>query len=262
MLGGCQAFVDNIPLSDFVNQDFADEKDQEFDEESNIKLESPTPQVSENLEVLGKVWGFLKYYHPQVVQGKYNWDYELFRVLPEIANAKGQDERSNLIIKWIGKYGKIKEVTDYSIRDSTKYSRFIDLTWIEDKSIFNEKLIKKLQNIKNSKRSKKFNYYIPVPSLDPTQEYFEREKAYKNIAWNDQGYRILTLFRMWNMIEYCFPYTQYTDTVWDTLLKDFLPKFILPKDQSNYELATLELAANIKDSHGHILINNHALSNL
>lgn len=262
MLGDCQAYVDNTPLSDFVNRGDAVRNDNEFDKGSNIKLGAITPKVTENLEVLGKVWGFLKYYHPEVTQGKYNWDYELFRVLPTIANAKDQTERSKSISKWIDKYGRINEVTDYSIQDSTKYSRIIDLTWIEDKSIFNEELIKKLQNIRNSKRSSRFNYYIPVPSIDPYQEYFKREKDYKNIAWDDQGFRILTLFRFWNLIEYCFPYTHYTDLPWDTLLNNYLPKFISPKDKSDYELAILELAASINDSHGHIIYkNNHALSN-
>lgn len=262
LLNNCQAFVDGIPLSDFISRGEAIGTDREFDKGSSIELEVLTPLMTENLEVLGKVWGFLKYYHPEVTRGKYNWDYELFRVLPEIANAKNLDERSKLIIKWIDRYERVEGVMDYSISDSTKYSRLIDLSWLEDKSVFNDNLIEELENIKNSKRSQRFNYYIPVPSLDRTQEYFERERAYKNIAWDDQGFRVLTLFRLWNMIEYCFPYTQYTDIPWHTLLKVFIPKFVLPKDKTNYKLAILELAANMKDSHGHIVYkNNQVLSN-
>ncbi len=256
-----QVRIDNTPLSEFINRVFAAENDHEFDEGSNIELPPLTPQITENLEILGKVWGFMKYYHPEVTQGKENWDYELFRILPEIANAENKDERSKLISKWIDKYGKLKDVTDYSIDDSTKYSRLIDLSWMENKNIFNDELIEKLQKIKNSKRSAKLNYYIPVTSIDPTQEYFDREKAYKNITWDDQGFRILTLFRFWNMIEYCFPYTDYTDSPWDSLLKDFLPEFVSPKDKSHYVLSILEVAANINDSHGYLNINKNAVKN-
>ena len=39
---------------------------------------------TEKLAATAKVWGFLKYYHPKVADGKYNWDEQLFNVLPEI----------------------------------------------------------------------------------------------------------------------------------------------------------------------------------
>lgn len=33
------------------------------------------------LEQICYLWGFLKYYHPLVRHGKYNWNYQLFRQL-------------------------------------------------------------------------------------------------------------------------------------------------------------------------------------
>lgn len=38
-------------------------------------------QWSEDLVLLGKIWGFLKYHHPKVASGDLNWDFELFRFL-------------------------------------------------------------------------------------------------------------------------------------------------------------------------------------
>ena len=32
---------------------------------------------NQKLETLCKVWGFLKYYHPFVAKGSYNWDNQL-----------------------------------------------------------------------------------------------------------------------------------------------------------------------------------------
>lgn len=258
-LADCEAWIDKTPVSDIVNRQFAAKMDKEFDNGSNINLENLTPQMIENLEVLGKVWGFLKYYHPEVTQGKYNWDYELFRVLPSIASAKDKNRRNRLLNKWIDEYGKIKGTSDYTISDSTKYSRFIDLDWLVDENMLGSQLTSKLQKVNAGKRSKKFNHYISSHASNNRQVFFERENPYKNIRWDDQGFRILTLFRIWNAIEYCFPYTHYTDTEWKTLLKDFLPKFVSSKDQTSYELAIKELCSKIDDSHGYVHIPNHKL---
>ena len=261
LLSDFEAKVDNVPMSNLINKEFDAEKDTEFDGGSHIELKELTPQMVDNLEVLGKVWGFLKYYHPQVTQGKYNWDYELFRVLPQIAKAKDKNHRNKLLSKWINKYRKVTDVVDYTIEDSTKYSRFIDLDWLNNRDEFDEKLIMQLNKIKNAHRSENLNYYA-VPWKLRGVPNFNREKAYSKIKWNDQGYRILTLFRLWNAIEYCFPYTNYSDTSWDTLLREFIPKFFNPRDQATYELTILELSAKIDDSHGNIYIPNNKLDKI
>ena len=74
------------------------EKDQEFDNNSKIAYFKPTPRKTENLAVLGKVWGFLKYFHPVVGKGTYNWDFELFRILPKIIESKNQSESTSDIM--------------------------------------------------------------------------------------------------------------------------------------------------------------------
>ncbi|MFV0329281.1 MAG: S41 family peptidase [Dysgonomonas sp.] len=259
-ISDCKVNINNQPLVQIINTEYGAEKDKEYDEGSQIELgEILTPQKIENIEVLGKVWGFLKYYHPEVVQGKYNWDYELFRVIPEIVNAKDKEERNKQLNKWIDKYRKIKETADYAITDSSQYSRIINLDWINDEGIFDEKMIEKLNTIKNAKRSNKFNYYVVPYKKTFSDGIFKRERAYENIKWNDQGFRLLTLFRLWNVIEYCFPYTEMTDIPWDILLKDFIPNFYNPKSKTAYELSILELAAKIDDSHGNIYIPNDSL---
>lgn len=259
-ISDCKVSINDQPLAQIINIEYAAEKDTEFDDGSNILLGKLTPQKIKNLEVLGKVWGFLKYYHPQVTQGGYNWDYELFRVLPQITNAKDTKERNKLLNKWIDRYGKIKEIADYTITDSTQYSRIINLDWINNRGLFDEDLISKLNKIKNAKRNNKFNYYVvPHNERNFNEEIFKRERAYENIKWNDQGFRILTLFKLWNMIEYCFPYTDYTDISWNSLLKDFIPSFFHPESKSGYELSIKKLSACINDSHGYIHIPNNSL---
>ena len=154
---------------------------------------------------MGKVWGFLKYFHPQVVVGKYNWDFELFRVMPGIAAAKSKKERNSLLNEWIDKYGKITETEEYVIGDSAQYHRFAQLGWLEDPNVFDKKLSEKLVRIKNAKRNSVLNYYLPILTGKEEVE-FARDKPYPSIDWEDQGYRILTVYRLWNAIEHGYPY--------------------------------------------------------
>lgn len=83
--------------------------DKEFDSGSNIKIENLDTNQIENLKKLCKVWGVIKYYHPDVVSGKINWDYELFRVMPEIVDAKNSEEANKILYQWIDKLGDVEE---------------------------------------------------------------------------------------------------------------------------------------------------------
>ena len=255
-LSDCQAYIDNEPLNRLAHQSFPAEQDKEFDYGSAITLPEPTPQLIENLEVAGKVWGFMKYYHPAVTRGTYNWDYQLFRILPQVAQAPDKKTRNDILNKWIGQFGSIKTSAPYVIEDSTKYSRIIDLNWINDTNLFDEELISKLNEIKNAKRSQKFSYYYIPYSTDIEK----REKTYAPIQWKDQGFRILTLFKFWNAMEYCFPYREMTDKPWNAVFKEYLPRFIQPKSQADYELAIHELVACIDDSHGFAGLSSEALA--
>lgn len=258
-LTNCRVEVDGDILGDRINARYEAEEDKRYEKGSEVVLGNLSPQMHENLEVLGKVWGFMKYYHPEVTQGKYNWDYELFGILPKVAKAKDKKERCKLLNAWINKYGKITETQDYSITDSSKYTRIINLDWISDQHLFDDQLISKLEKIRDAKRSDRFNYYvIPYQIGD---KLFDREKSYANIKWEDQGFRILSLFRLWNAMEYCFPYVELTDRPWSSLLNIFIPRFVEANSNADYKKAIAELSACINDSHGVLQMSYEGLEN-
>lgn len=254
------ATIDNKPLGDFLEHSKVEKvvEDIEFNKSSTIDLETLTPQMMENLDVLGKVWGFLKYYHPTVIRDEYNWDYELFRILPKVATTKDKAERSKVLIEWIDGLGKFKNGEELKITDPEKYSRIIDLSWINDESIFDKNLIMTLNRIKNAERNKIFNYNVLSPSYGSTRNN-EIEKRYSHIKWDDQGYRILTLFRLWNAVEYCFPYVELMDKPWRPLLKEYIPQFVEAKSKADYELSLIKLFSHVNESHGWINIPEHSL---
>src|SRR5690554_2633407 len=83
--------------------------DKEFDSGSLIQFSNLRTKDIENLELLGRVWGFLKYHHPEIAQGNYNWDYELFRFLPKYIESRNDNDRDELIINWINSLGEMKK---------------------------------------------------------------------------------------------------------------------------------------------------------
>lgn len=252
--------VDDLPVYRFVKTHYPAEDDKEFDNGSGISLGELTPAMQHNLDVLGRVWGFVKYYHPKVAEGDINWDYELFRVLPKVANAADKEALNKTLATWIGKLGDFP-ITTHSVTDSLQYSCFIDNSWIKDKETFTDEMIKVLDKVEKAVRNKKVNYYMIPFGGGPRDRNFRAEKSYDNIDWDDQGFRLLTLFRFWNVMEYNFPYKYLTDKPWSKVLPEFIPEIFSPKSEANYQASLMRLTARIDDSHGRIMFPKPNLAN-
>ena len=119
--------------------------DKEFDNGSAIVFPPINERLINNLDLLGKLWGFLKYHHHQVGKGNYNWDYELFRILPAYLKVENTTERDKILLDWINKYGEIPVCTTCKETPSDAYLK-PDLSWAE-KSDMNNDLKRKVQEI-------------------------------------------------------------------------------------------------------------------
>lgn len=233
------------------------QKDNEFDNGSKISIISLTPSKIEDLVILGKVWGFLKYYHPAIAKGDYNWDYELFRILPKIIGSKTEKERNEILTKWILSLGEVESDKTEEIEDSSiKFKP--DLAWITNNSILGDGLSQQLLLIRDSKRVNKSYYIGFLQGVGNPQ--FKNEKPYSgNITYTDAGYRLLSLYRYWNIIQYYFPYKNLIDEDWSIVLPEFLPKFVNASTELDYKLAVMALIARVHDTHANIWGNDMTL---
>ena len=222
-----------------------EKNDKEFDNGSNIVFPELSEEKINDLELLGRIWGFMKYHHPAIANGTYNWDYELFRMLPDYLNADNHQERDKILIKWIKKYGSLPKCKTCR---ATPDSAFLkpDLLWIE-KNNTNRKLKDMLQKIYLN-RNQRHHYYIDI-MVGAGNPKFTNERAYAVMNESDAGFRLLALYRYWNMIHYFFPYKYLTDKDWNTVLKEYLPYFIEAKTRLEYELTVTLLIGEIRDSH-------------
>ncbi|GHT64248.1 hypothetical protein AGMMS50239_21620 [Bacteroidia bacterium] len=216
-----------------------------FDKGSNIVFPELNEQKINDLELLGKMWGFLKYHHPEVGKGKYNWDYELFRILPAFLNAENITERDKTLLDWINKYGKIPVCTICKETPSDAYLK-PDFSWVE-KSDMNSDLKTKIRKIYKNKNQGKHYYIKMMPGIGNPD--FTNENPYSNISYPDAGFRLLALYRYWNMIQYFYPNKYLTDKNWNEVLKEYIPKFVLTETRLDYELTTAQLLGEICDSH-------------
>jgi len=220
-------------------------KDHKFDKGSLIDSYNLSENNIENLSLLGKIWGFLKYYHPNIAKGDYNWDYELFRIISKIKRVKTKTERDSFLSEWIKDLGYFEEVKNKKT-NTKEIKMHADLNWITESNL-SEKLVSQLKKVKNSKR-KINNYYISyVPGVN--NPIFKNEKAYSEMKYPDTGFRILSLFRLWNIIQYHSPYKYLIKEDWNILLNEFIPKYINAKNELEYNLAVLELLTRVNDSH-------------
>ena len=239
--------VDGKPISEAPEKVLsAAQKDTEFNSGSGITVDNLTDQKIKNLDILARVWGFLKYHHPKVATGNYNWDYELFRIITPVMNAGNDADRDELLVDWINYYYEIppcsnckKTAEDAVIKPDHK--------WIKDGELSDELRDKLIYVYEN--RFIGNNYYVEYANLSVRNPKFKNEMSYKQFDYPDAGFRLLTLFRYWNMIQYYFPYKDVTDKDWNDVLSEYIPHFVNSKDELEYEIATLQLIREIGDTH-------------
>ena len=78
----------------------------------------------------------------------------------------------------------------------------------------------------------------------------QKEKSYAEMEFPNAEYRLLALFRFWNVINFFFPYKNLIDEPWDNILPRYIPKFEANKDAADYQVTFREMVAEIQDSHG------------
>ena len=78
----------------------------------------------------------------------------------------------------------------------------------------------------------------------------QQDKAYAEREFPSKEYRLLALFRFWNVIQYFYPYKNLTGSDWKTILPKYIPQFEADTDALSYRITTQKMVAEIHDSHG------------
>ena len=71
---------------------------------SGIELKTVSDLQRDSLYKLGKVWGFVKYRHPDPATGTVDWDSALFDVLPDLMAASSPAQANDVLADWLAGY--------------------------------------------------------------------------------------------------------------------------------------------------------------
>ncbi len=199
------------------------------------------------LEKIGKAWGFLKYYHPAVKSGRYDWDSALFRLIPEILSLKNNMAQDQALATWIESLGPVEKCENCSIVDAHRIAAQPFYNDLFSTKIFSSQVVNKLAFIRDNRRFEDPSFYVAfVRGIN--NPLFTNEKNYSFKGCPDVGYRLLALFRYWNAVNYYYPH-RYLIKDWDKKLADYLPEFIHADTREKYTMACLKLIAEIEDTH-------------
>lgn len=201
---------------------------------------------TEKLASLCKVWGLLKYNHEAAASGRQDWDSVLLHMLRPVSECPDRTALNELYAAWLQQLG-IPAGRRQKIKRRDTLSRNMDLGWIHDSHIFTEPVSDMLQQV----WQKRYTGPHALLSLHPDvhNAFFGAEKSYDTMSYPSEEFRLLALFRYWNMVQYYFPYRYLIPGNWDHIPEQHIPLFRNAADAAEYQLAIARITASIGDSH-------------
>ena len=248
-----QLTVDGRPIAEVAEVAVAPgvaDRDRQFDDRSGIEAVALTPTQAANLALLGRVWGFAKYHHPRVTSGELHWDYELFRVMPAVLEAEDRAGAAEAIRGWLTGLGDLEPCSACAAPGGEVHLE-APIDWIEDEAELGGDLSALLRRIHAVRPTRSWQHYV---SLAPNvgNPDFSNEVAHPAEHMADAGYRLLGLFRLWNIIEYWFPYRDVVEGDWHATLDEFVPSIMAAEAPDDYRLEMIRLVARIADTHANL----------
>jgi len=246
-------FVDGRPLANVPvveREQTVLDRDHAFDKGSRVTLASVTPVQAENLALLGRIWGFLKYHHPAIVDGQRHWDYELFRILPAVAAARSTAEGRRVLAAWVDTLPPAPALAQPATLPPN-LALAPSLDWLRDRRLLGAALSARLVLIHEHRPAVKRQFYA-APSYMIGNPDFSTELGYRDLRVPDAGYRLLALFRFWNAVEYWYPDRDQIGEDWPAVLREFVPRLVAAHARDDYALAMMTLIGRIHDSHANL----------
>lgn len=194
-----------------------------------------------------RVWGLLKYYHPNVTAGKLDWDKVLLDAIPDISSSTSETQVNSILkmmLETAGNYNRDRNTFADSLCTN------VNLCWLEN-SFIDDQIKEELKAI--SSLNVDYPSYYGIDFNKANGQFSpQNEKEYNKNVYSSFEFRLLALFRYWNVIYYYSPHKYLMDKSWDETLLEAIPLFIDATDKQSYQIAFLQLAAALNDGHGYI----------
>jgi C-terminal processing protease CtpA/Prc len=202
---------------------------------------------SQKIENLIQIWGLLKYHHPEISKGKYDFNNEFIMQFDKIQSIESKDELSAEFINWIQKFDTKKTIYQSEpdfLKSKNLFTKNADFKWIEHSNYSNE-LVTLLNKIKNNVAVG--DYYASINSLNKMVG-FKNETGLNNFDASLKSHRMLFLCSFWNVMRYWNVNIYLTDQPWSEVLTEMIPEFN-KNEPIDFELAKEKLFSKLNDSH-------------
>ena len=211
------------------------------------------PRVPGNLETLCRVWGYAKYHHPVFCDTlcRVDVDSALFALLPQVVHADRVTRNRHLLdwVRSLGAYTPNRVDYEQSLAPLELVST-VDLAWTRDTILLGCDLSHLLQDLRYAERGE--NYYLRMGTMEngPGYHYLSlrNEKSYPTPQM-DSGLNLLTLFRLWNVIEYYAPNRSLTLHPWDEVLSTYIRLVGAEPDPVRFSRLYMRLIRELNDGH-------------
>jgi len=205
-----------------------------------------------NLALLAKVWGFVKYHHPAVTTGGIDWDSELILALPDLLDAGDAEAGQDAILAWLDDaVGEPADCGSACAAGPVDIYFPADNAWIADDAYLGSELSGYLQRVHTNRSATATQAYVSL-GVGVNNAVFASESAYPAQSLPDGGFRLLALFRVWNIVQYFFPYRDLLDEPWDQVLGDSIADYYEAETRGEYARALVRTFARIDDTHANL----------
>ncbi|MFZ1529390.1 MAG: S41 family peptidase [Ferruginibacter sp.] len=200
---------------------------------------------SKRITEFGKVWGLLKYYHPNLATGNFNWNDTLrnhiFRI-KACTSDKGFDSLMNSVLENIDSYNTGKKF----VKSRKYYTQTFEIAWVSKSQILDSVIKKKLENL--------------LLFFNPKKNYLVVKESYlydSSVIHNNEKDNLATLIMAWNIIKYEAPHLKLADTNWGAQLEKYIPIVASIRNPSHFEYVLAEMISKIQDSHNFMTLPNY-----
>lgn len=203
------------------------------------------PTTITRLYYAGKIWGVLKYFHPQIAAGTKNWDSLLVQTIPKVQSAKNDSEYTVVMLAMIAQAGPVFRPFPPAPTIPADL-QLNDWTWLTNQAL--PLTVRAQVDTVRLYCRPQFNTYVSQgPGGNPTFESDKQFYQFGDTLLPSPELRLLALFRYWNAINYFFPSRKLTTQQWDATLKEFIPKVWAVTDNKGYHITMLELGTRTND---------------
>ena len=216
---------------------------------SNNLLHAQDPSANLNKFYFFKVWGLLKYNHPAMARGKVDADSIFLKHLKEVDQAKTKTQIETVIDQMLQSIGPMPAAQATVIKPlKTDLLKNIDHKWFTRDMFFSTALCSKLQQVYAARYTADQHHYYMARHFDVN---LPNEKAYNfaDTAAIPYAYRMLSLAKIQEVVDYLFPHKYLMEKNWDTVVQQAIPKFMQAQSRRDYEEELLLLTANLNDTH-------------